>query len=154
MAKMYVSDLMSERLHTLRPDDTLQTARELMFEHRIRHLPVIDEEDHELVGLVTHRDLLRHTPEGGPQSPGNPLGGDLLAQIPVETVMTRELETATADLELGEAARTMIDGNYGCLPVVEGKRLVGIITESDFVRLVGKLAEQWSPRQGIHRSGS
>jgi CBS domain-containing protein len=59
----------------------------------------------------------------------------LLATLVVKEVMTTAVVTATPEMPIGDAARVMLDRKVGCLPVVDGRRLVGIITESDFVRL-------------------
>lgn len=134
VARITVRDLMTDRLYTVRPDNDLATVRDLMVEHRIRHVPVIDPEEN-LVGLVTHRDLLRHSLIEQAEIP--PYVEDVvLEQVQVREVMTPNPDTISAEKDIREAAQIMLDNKYGCLPVVEGSRLMGILTESDFVRLM------------------
>ena len=132
MNDLRVRDLMTPNVVTVRPDDSIATAYELMLDHRFRHLIVIDE-DGDLVGLLTHRDLLRNSLI---ERAGLPLSfqKDVMQQIRVEEVMTSEVETAEPVQWLQEAALIMYETKYGCLPVIEGSRPVGILTEADFVR--------------------
>lgn len=122
-----VSDLMSSPVHVVRPSDTLADAADLMERYVIRHLPVVTGEG-KLVGLVTHRDVLRCWTDGSPSS-----------AVRVADVMRDEAHgevTCTGPrLQLRTAAIRMRERQIGCLPVVdESGRLVGILTESDFVR--------------------
>ena len=135
-----VRDLMTPGVISVRPDDSVATAYELMLDHRFRHLAVIDR-DGDLVGLLTHRDLLRHSLIERAELPLG-LQRTVMRRIQVEEVMTSEVETVEPDKPLEEAALNMFENKYGCLPVVEGSRVVGILTEADFVRffaLAGRL---------------
>lgn len=127
-----VRDLMTPNPHTLQPRDTLAALYDLMDNHRVRHVPIVDA-DGELVGLLTHTDLAMTAL--GPLS-DLPLSQerDLLQRRKIREVMVTEVETVDPDTALAEAASTLFDNKIGCLPVVEGNRLVGILTESDFVR--------------------
>lgn len=131
-----VRDLMTEVVEVARPGDSLAEVRERMDEHRCRHMPVVDGEG-DLVGLVTHRDLLRYALIEQPEVPRF-VETALLERLTVGDVMVREVETVDPGAELRQAAQTMIENKFGCLPVVEGRRLVGILTESDFVRRVAQ----------------
>ena len=126
---------MTERVFSLKEEDQLLDARELMWELAVRHIPVVDE-DRELVGLVSHRDLVRWA--GADETLSLAEREERLRRTLVGDVMTREVETAGAEDELREAATVMVEGKYGCLPVVEGRRLVGILTESDFVAMFAR----------------
>lgn len=132
MSELRVRDLMTPNVVTVQSGDSVATAYELMLDHRFRHLVVIDGEG-DLVGLLTHRDLLRHSLI---ERAGLPLSfqNDVMERIRVEEVMTSEVETAEPGQWLQEAALVMYENKYGCLPVVEGSRPVGILTEADFVR--------------------
>jgi CBS domain-containing membrane protein len=132
MHDLRVRDLMSPRVIAVGPEESLAKAYELMLDHRIRHLLVVDAEG-DLVGLLTHRDLLRHSLIEQVALPLS-LARTVLRRIRVDEAMTSEVETADPEQFLGEAAVTMFDNKYGCLPVVEGSRPVGILTEADFVR--------------------
>jgi CBS domain-containing membrane protein len=120
----------------VRPEDDLATLRDLMFDYSIRHVPVVDGERH-LVGLVTHRDLLRNSLiEQRDIDPRTERA--VLADLRVSDIMTQEVEQVAPDTDVREAAQTMVEKKYGCLPVVLEDRLVGIVTESDFVRVMAR----------------
>jgi len=127
-----VRDLMTDRVYTLGPQDDLEELLELMDDHRIRHVPVVDR-DGDLVGLVSQRDLARGAL--GPQD-ALPLSvqQELLRRRKVREIMSTEIETVDPDVALDAAAQMMLESKIGCLPVVEGEHLVGILTEADFVR--------------------
>ena len=127
-----VRDLMTERVYTLGPHDDLEELYELMDDHRIRHVPVVDR-DGDLIGLVSQRDLARGAL--GPQD-ALPLNvqQELMRRRKVREIMSTEVETVDPDADLNVAAQMMLDNKLGCLPVVEGEHLVGILTEADFVR--------------------
>ncbi len=132
MTDLRVRDLMTPDVVTVQPGDSISKAHELMLDNRFRHLVVVDG-DGDLVGLLTHRDLLRFALVERTDLPLS-LQRGVLKRIRVEEAMTSEVETADADQGLQEAAAVMFDNKYGCLPVTEGSRVVGILTESDFVR--------------------
>jgi CBS domain-containing membrane protein len=132
MNDLRVRDFMTPNVVTVRPDDTIAKAYELMLDNRFRHLVVVDGEG-DLLGLLTHRDLLRYALIERTDLPLS-LQRGVLKRIRVEEVMTSEVETAEPGQWLQEAALVMFDNKYGCLPVVEGQRVVGILTEADFVR--------------------
>ena len=145
-AELRVRDLMTPNVVSVRPEDSVAAAYELMLDHRFRHLVVFDK-DGDLVGLLTHRDLLRHSLIERAELPLS-LQRSVMRRIRVEEVMTSEVETAEAGQPLEEAAQVMFENKYGCLPVVEGSRVVGILTEADFVRffaLAGRLPANWTP---------
>ena len=132
MSELRVRDLMTPNVVTVQSGDSVATAYELMLDHRFRHLVVVDG-DGDLVGLLSHRDLLRHSlieRAGLPLS----LQNGVMQRIRVEEAMTSDVETAEPGQWLQEAALVMFENKYGCLPVVEGTRPVGILTEADFVR--------------------
>ncbi len=132
MKNLKVKDLMTEAVLSVQTDDTVETVYDLMNERGIRHLTVMDR-DGDLVGLVSHRDLLRHSPIERAEVPVF-LMREILRRTRVEEVMTSEMETATPDTPASEAAHLMFENKFGCLPVLAGSKLVGILTESDFVR--------------------
>lgn len=127
-----VRDLMTPDPFTLQPRDTLAALYDLMDSHRVRHVPIVDA-DGELVGLLTHTDLAMSALGSLSDLPLSQ-ERDLLQRRRVREVMVTDLETVEPDTSLAEAATTLFENKIGCLPVVEGSRLVGILTESDFVR--------------------
>jgi CBS domain-containing membrane protein len=132
MSELRVRDLMTDSVLSVRPGDTVDKIYDAMSEHSIRHIAVIDDEG-DLVGVVSHRDLLRHALIERPDLPLF-IQRAILKRTKVEEIMTSEVATAEPDLPLAEAAQMMFENKFGCLPVVEGWRVVGILTESDFVR--------------------
>ena len=133
VSKLRVRDLMTEEVVVVTADDSLAALRDLMYDRDVRHMPVVDRE-RELVGLVTKRDLLRDSLIEQRDVP------DFVEEVILEhrrvgELMTTAVEAIEPDADIAEAARIMFDNKFGCLPVVEGRRLVGILTEADFVRL-------------------
>jgi CBS domain-containing membrane protein len=130
--ELYVRDLMTPDVFTLRETADLATAWDLMDTRHVRHIPVCDA-DGELLGLLTHRDLMRGAlgPTGGlPVSNQR----QLLSETTVDSIMQVGVETTDPNARLRDAAQVILDNKFGCLPVLEGRRLVGILTEADFVR--------------------
>jgi CBS domain-containing membrane protein len=126
---------------TLGRNDQLPLADDLMKQERIRHLPVLDD-DGELVGIVSQRDMFRGALAHA-LGYGETAQRRMLGLLVVKEVMTTQVVTVGPDAPIADAARTMVDRKIGCLPVVEGGRLVGILTESDFVEMLasrGKLS--------------
>jgi CBS-domain-containing membrane protein len=125
---------MSRVVRTVERNDQLVVADKLMNEERIRHLPVLDG-DGIVCAVVSQRDLFR-----GALLRALGYGGraeeSMLRQVAVKEAMSEAVHTTTPDVPLAEAARVMIERKIGCLPVVEGEKLVGILTETDVVRLV------------------
>jgi len=132
MMNLRVRNLMSSNVHSVREKDSLAAVYNLMNDYDVRHVPVTDS-DEDLVGLISHRDLLR----SAMIEQGNltlSMEQDLLKNTSAREVMMTAVATIEADEDLTSAAQLMTENKYGCLPVVEGRRLVGILTESDFVR--------------------
>jgi CBS domain-containing protein len=120
---------MTRDLFTVQPHDVVDLAANLMDWRHIRHVPVEDDQGR-LVGLITHRDLVRYL-ASGPRREGKPAA--------VREIMRTELITVGPDERSGRALRIMEENDIGCLPVVEGDRLAGIVTERDFLRIAAKL---------------
>jgi acetoin utilization protein AcuB len=120
---MDVREAMTHRPVTVAPSQTIADAQSLMRRGRFRHLPVVA--DGTLAGVVTERDL--HVAELGSWTPE-------VGNRPVRSVMTRNVITVAPDDPVEHAARLMLENKVGCLPVLEGSDLVGIITEADIFR--------------------
>lgn len=133
---MRVRDLMTSNVITVGPEDHLLTVQELMWDNDIRHLPVVDA-DSEILGLISHRDLIRWTHSAESNLPLS-AQTDLLRSTRAEDVMVRDLLTTEADEDIRRAAQLMFENKFGCLLVTTGGRLSGILTESDFVRLMAE----------------
>lgn len=132
MANLKVRDLMTEDVLTLTAADNLASLYDLMDSRHIRHVPVVDDDD-TLVGIVSDRDLLRGA-LGEESSLPLSVRRQMLEQLKVEEIMNTEPMTVEPDQTVREAGELMMEQKVSCLPVVDGGRLVGIITESDFVR--------------------
>lgn len=136
MQNLRVRDLMTSRLFVVRPADPITTLQDLMGDKNIRHVPVVDD-DGVLVGLVSERDLVRRSVDADGDLPLS-VRQDLLTAAKVQDIMTWQVDTIDADDNAATAAAMILDNKYGCLPVVEQGALVGILTESDFVRHVAE----------------
>ena len=126
---MLVKDRMTPNPITIQPETTHKQASELMKEHRIHHLPVVDKQ-RRIVGLIVEADLLAAQP-----SPATSLSiyeiHSLLSKLQVRQIMSHPVHTTTLECPLEEAARLMLDQGVGCLPVMDGDQMVGIITDTD-----------------------
>jgi CBS domain-containing membrane protein len=133
-----VRDLMADIVETLAVGDSLDLARHLMKAGRIRHLPVIDGREH-LVGLVTHRRILEAWVSHG--RPGRERPDEVAAGVPVEMLMEENVLTVSPDTTAALAAALLESSKFGCLPVVEHGKLVGILTAADLVRFARQFFE-------------
>jgi len=126
---MIVSKIMTRNPVFISPDLSLSEARSLMDRERIGHLPVLNKKN-ELTGLVTKVDLLKAAP-----SPATSLDmyeiSYLLSKLNVEKVMVKNVVTVQENEVIEEAARIMADKGIGCLPVMNGSFLTGIVTDND-----------------------
>jgi CBS domain-containing protein len=128
-----VEQFMSRKLFTVRPDDLVDMAACLMDWEHIKHVPVEDD-DGKLVGIVTHRALLRLLTRG--KRPGH---GD----IAIADIMRADPITVAPQTRTLEAMRLMREKKVSCLPVVENGALVGIITERDLIEASVHLLERF-----------
>jgi CBS domain-containing membrane protein len=124
-----VRDLMSPDVETLFIEETMDLANTIITLGRIRHLPVV-ERSGKLVGVLSHRDLLRAFAELYREGRGD---ADQ-ERVSVSDIMTKDVTTVGPDDPLLDAAEIIWENKFGCLPVVVDDHVVGILTESDFVR--------------------
>jgi CBS domain-containing protein len=134
-----VEEIMTREPYTLGPDDTLADARKLMAEHHIRHIPIVSG-DGTLVGLVSQRDVLAAEDSTVLNQPDDPESKD--AYVALSTIMTSPVQTVDEHAGLRGTAMHLQKNKMGCLPVLRDGRLVGIITDSDFVAIAINLMEQ------------
>ena len=129
---MYVRDCMTPKPVTITTSCTLSEAYELMLRKHIRHLPVVDAQLH-LVGLVTDRDIRRVAPS--PLLPAVRAEAEqIMETTTVERVMVHAPATVTPEQPLADAVRIMVDKKFGALPVLQGGKLVGILSQIDVLR--------------------
>lgn len=128
---LLVEDVMSTDVVTLRRNDKLSVADEVMKQERIRHIPILDG-DGMLCGVITQRDLFRGIILRS-LGYGSRAEQKMLDMLSIKDAMHEDVITATPDMPLAEAARLMLENKIGCLPVVDGERLSGLLCEADFV---------------------
>ncbi|NIQ38834.1 MAG: CBS domain-containing protein [Proteobacteria bacterium] len=133
---MYVKSRMKSDPVTIGPDASFYEAENLIRSGGIRHLPVVDKKKH-VVGLVTDRDIR----EAGPSDASTLSIREmhyLLGKLQVRGIMTplAKLVTVKPDTIVEKAAQLMYEHKIGCLPVLDDKKLVGIITETDMLELL------------------
>jgi acetoin utilization protein AcuB len=128
---MRVKDLISRTPVTVGRATPVLEARRMMLERRVRHLLVTENE--KLVGIVTDRDIRLNMP-----SPATTLSvwelNYLLARLTVGEVMTKSVIVVEPERDAREAAAILLSEKIGALPVLDGETLIGIVTETDFLR--------------------
>lgn len=127
-----VEQFMAVDLFTVRPEDVLDLAASLMHWRHVRHVPVEDDAGH-LIGIVSHRDLIELLASGKFGMSGS---------VIVRDIMKTDLTTVAPHTPTLEALELMRSHNIGCLPVVNGDHLVGIVTAHDFLTVSSKLFEE------------
>ena len=133
---MFVGDRMSQPVIYVTPDTRVQDAVHLMKKENVRRLPVM--EKGKLVGIVSDYDLQNATPSKATSLSVWEINY-LLSKITVDEVMTRELVTVSKDTPIEDAARIMVDNSIGGMPVMDGDKVVGLITETDLFRILLEL---------------
>lgn len=128
-----VKDLMTTTPHTLDQEATLDIARKFMKEHCVRHLPITGS-DGELVGLLSLRDIVAASVSALADVDEDERD-ELDSLTPVAAVMSKNLIVTTPETGLRRAGEIMLSQKIGCLPVIDGDNILGIITEADFVQL-------------------
>ena len=123
---------MTRPVVTVGPTSPLREVIARMETRGIRHVAVVDPETERLLGLISQRDVLR-SQEGSLSGTPSDEQVHMNRWIEARWVMTKEVRTVYPETPALEAALTLRSHGYGCVPVVEKGRLVGILTESDFV---------------------
>jgi len=118
---------------TIGPEVGVQDALAMMHREKVRRFPVIDRHGN-LIGIVSEKDLLNAAPSDATTLSVWEINY-LLSKLTVDRVMTKNVITITRDTPIEEAARIMADNKVGGLPVVEGKKVVGIVTETNLFRI-------------------
>lgn len=117
-----VSTIMTRKLITLTPEDTLQTVREIFSSYRIHHLPVVTE-DGSLAGLVTTYDLFKLG-----------IASESYDSLSVTDIMTKKLATLEPTAKVGTACEVFLENLFHALPIVDDGKLVGIVTTFDVLK--------------------
>lgn len=142
---MLVGQVMARNVITVTPHTSHRDALELMRQHKIRRLPVLD--GSRLVGIVSEKDLLTTAP-----SPATTLSiyeiYTLLDKLTLNKIMTHPVVTIGPDCPIQDAARIMTERKIGCLPIMRGDDLVGIVTETDIMKVLVSMLGGGEP--GFH----
>ena len=135
---MRVRELMTGAPITVRPDTPMLDAQHLMMSNHFRHLLVT--KDDQLVGIVTDRDIRLNLPSQVTSLSVWEIN-HLLTKVTVGQVMTETMITVGPDRDAADAARLMLDHKIGALPVMDGGRLIGIVTETDMLRAFVRIVD-------------
>src|SRR5690606_10535311 len=125
---MTIEKAMSNTVVTINADDTLLHATRMMKDNKIKHLPVVDGSG-ALVGIVTDRDLKKASASDATTLEVHELLY-LLDKVTIQSIMSKNVVTIDTGAPLKQAALLMVDKGIGCLPVMDGKQLVGIVTRT------------------------
>lgn len=131
---MLVNEVMTTPVVTVRDDDTVRRAAEVLLEHRIASAPVLDAEDR-LVGIVSEADLLRGRTGRDPRAHLRPVGPD--PEPPATTVaavMTTRPLSVRSGADVDDASRLLLEHGIKAAPVVEGHRVVGVVARRDLLK--------------------
>lgn len=135
-----IEEFMTPDPYTLRQSDSINDAWEVMIGKHVRHIPITDDDGH-VVGLVTQRDVLAATEPGAIREAKN-ASHEVKSDVTLSEIMIRDVTVIRKHDSLRQAALYLQTHKYGCLPVVVDDRLVGIITDSDFIDIAINLIEQ------------
>ncbi|MCR6521160.1 acetoin utilization AcuB family protein [Lysinibacillus capsici] len=124
---MIVEEIMNDKPYTLAPTNTVQEALKLMREKKVRHLPVVDDEHH-VLGVITERDIKEVLPSSLQDEPNSPI-----FNAKVEDIMVKDPLIGHPLDFVEEVALTFYESKIGCLPIVSGGKLVGIVTTTDLL---------------------
>ena len=133
---MDVREIMATDIESVDRNDTLLTVEERMATKQLRHLPVLEQGD--LVGIVTQRDLFKAAMSSA-MGYGEKAQQAYLRSVRVKEIMTYPVVTISPDTSLAAAAEMIITKGIGCLPVVDGTTLVGMITKTNLLRCLKAL---------------
>jgi CBS domain-containing membrane protein len=136
-----VKDIMTTEVFALHSTQTLELVRSLMRIKHVRHVPIVDE-DNVFVGLVTHRDLLAQTISHLAEIDDEEQEY-LDRHIHIMNIMKTDVLTVDSEVDVCTAISLLLDHRYGCLPVVSDSKLVGIVTEADFLKLTLELMKKF-----------
>jgi CBS domain-containing protein len=133
---MQVREIMSTDIEVVDRNDNLRTVEERMATKQLRHLPVL--EQGEIVGMVTQRDLFKAAMSSA-MGYGEKAQRAYLQSVCVKEIMVYPVVTVSPDTSVAAAADMIINKGIGCLPVIEGTKLIGMVTKTDLLRCLGTL---------------
>ena len=133
MKNVSITEIMSRQVHYLSPNDDVMQAKKMMDEHKIHHLPILL--DDKLVGVLSYNDLQNL------QYLANFIGekldkGTIFKSLSVHEVMTKDVVSIKAEDKIADAVLVFSNADFHCLPVMDEKRLVGIVSAKDVFRFL------------------
>ncbi len=134
-----VEEIMTRNVLTLQQDESILRGMALMTENNIRHIPIVDKHHH-LVGVVSHRDILRAEHSSLQESDSDLRSG--IESSSIGSIMSTNLRTSTPADCLRSVGKILQQGKLGCVPITEEGVLIGIITDTDFVSVALTLIEE------------
>jgi CBS domain-containing protein len=134
-----VAEIMTREPYTLTPDHSLADARNLMAQHHIRHVPIVTG-DGVVAGIVSQRDVLAAEDSSVINDPQSRGARD--QYVALSSIMTSPAQTIDEHASLRGTAIHLHKNRLGCLPVLRAGKLIGIITDADFVAIAINLMEQ------------
>ena len=134
--KITVKEIMTKDLTVVSPTERLVHARRIMIENHVGRLPVV--EDEKLVGMLTSKDLMRAFIDFRKKVPEK-YQKSQIKEVLVEFIMSSNPTVTSKDATISEVANVMIETGYNGLPVIDYGQVVGIITQTDILRLIEKL---------------
>jgi CBS domain-containing membrane protein len=134
LTELRVDQVMTREVRTLNENDHITMAEELMSIGRFRHVVVVNDGGR-VTGVVSHRDIFYSTIAWS-TGLGRFAHEKAMQEFPVKQVMTEAPQTISPETPLSDAAAMMMERKIGCLPVLEGEKLVGILTEGDFLAII------------------
>ena len=135
-----IKDIMTAEVFVLHATQTLELVRSLMRIKHVRHVPIV-EADNTFVGLMTHRDLLAQTISHLAEVDDEEQKY-LDRHIHIVNIMQKDVTIVDPEMDICNAIILLLEHKYGCLPVVSDGKLVGIVTEADFLQLTLELLQK------------
>lgn len=127
-----VSTIMTKKIITLNSNDELDTAERLFKENHIRHIPVV--EGDKIIGMLSLTDLLRISFADGAYEEDIDVESIVYNMFTISQVMAKNLKSISSDTTIKEVAEILANNEFHALPVVDGEKLVGIVTTTDLIR--------------------
>ncbi|MBI3993964.1 MAG: CBS domain-containing protein [Candidatus Lambdaproteobacteria bacterium] len=138
-----LASVMTKPVRTLTPEALVMDAMQLIREHGVRHIPIVDENSGKLVGLVTETDLLKNVLHGKSMTPDEQYHATLDMLLPLREVMVTHVQALRPEANVEKAIALFLKKKYRCVPVADSKgRLLGIVTHTDLLRLLEHVVEQ------------
>ena len=130
-----IKDHMTAPVISISASTSLAETHKIMADNKVRRLPVV--EDDRLIGIVSLNDVLEAKPSGASSLSVWELNY-LVANLKIKDIMCSNVFSIAPNATIGDAAKMMLDKKFSGIPVTDGSKLVGIITESDIFRMLAR----------------